>query len=142
MQSLLILYISNSDKDHSGTHGPCSIGSDEGPKEALRNGTPTPHELLTLLNFQLPENGRGKDGLMSVVESILGYSVNTWSQGFMHKLYASTNAVGVVSELVLAVLNTAVRIFSPLNELTRSSGANLACSVFPKRYTFTKSLPH
>jgi hypothetical protein len=30
---------------------------------------------------------------MSVVDTILKYSVNTWDQGFLDKLYASTNAV-------------------------------------------------
>jgi len=30
---------------------------------------------------------------MTLVETILKYSVNTWDQGFLDKLYASTNAV-------------------------------------------------
>lgn len=45
-----------------------------------------------------------------MVQDVLKYSVNTWDQGFLDKLYASTNAVGVVSELLLSVLNTNVRI--------------------------------
>jgi len=44
----------------------------------------------------------------------LQYSVNTWDQGFLDKLYASTDAPGVVSELVLAVLNTNVRSLTAL----------------------------
>ncbi|KAH0538090.1 hypothetical protein FGG08_005302 [Glutinoglossum americanum] len=67
-----------------------------------------PKRLVQLLDFQLPSEGKGKDGLLDILERILLYSVNTWDQGFMHKLYASTNAVGVVSELILAVLNTNV----------------------------------
>jgi glutamate decarboxylase len=63
---------------------------------------------VKLLGFQLPQEGKGKDGLLSIVERILQYSVNTWDRGFMHKLSASTNAVGVVSELVLTVLNANV----------------------------------
>ena len=55
--------------------------------------------------------GSGKEGLVKLVSSILKYSVNTWDQGFLDKLYASTNAVGVVSELLLAVLNTNVRAY-------------------------------
>jgi glutamate decarboxylase len=31
--------------------------------------------------------------MLDVVKQVLGYSVNTWDQGFMDKLYASTNAV-------------------------------------------------
>jgi hypothetical protein len=49
-----------------------------------------------------------KAGLLELVERTLQYSVNTWDQGFMDKLYASTNPVGVISELVLGVLNTNV----------------------------------
>ena len=45
---------------------------------------------------------------MDILKKILQYSVNTWHQGFLHKLYASTNPIGVVSELILAVLNTNV----------------------------------
>jgi glutamate decarboxylase len=72
-----------------------------------------PQELTNLLGFQLPQEGKGKDGLLSIVERILHYSVNTWDRGFMHKLSASTNAVGLVSELVLSVLNANV-IFIPI----------------------------
>ena len=56
----------------------------------------------------MPHEGRGVQGLAQVVRQTLEYSTNTWHQGFMDKLYASTNAVGVASELVLAVLNTNV----------------------------------
>lgn len=96
-----------------------------------------PAELLQRLALSLPEKeGRGREGLLQSIQDILRYSVNTWDQGFMDKLYASTNAVrpsfatrntasnagieflytelirwqvGVVSELLLAVLNTNVR---------------------------------
>jgi hypothetical protein len=50
-----------------------------------------------------------------MVQKILKYSVNTWDQGFLDKLYASTNAVGVVSELILSVLNTNVSIADHLS---------------------------
>lgn len=68
-----------------------------------------PRDLIKRLNFALPSTGRGQDGVTDVLERILKNSVNTWHQGFMDKLYASTNAVGVVSELILATLNTNVR---------------------------------
>ncbi len=45
------------------------------------------------MNFELPGNGKGKDGLLQTVEQLLKYSVNTWDRGFMDKLYSSTNAV-------------------------------------------------
>jgi len=52
-----------------------------------------PGKLVDLMNFELPGNGKGKDGLLETVEQVLKYSVNTWHQGFLDKLYASTNAV-------------------------------------------------
>ena len=54
-----------------------------------------PKKLESLLQdeLELPEDGVGKDGLMRTVREVLRYSVNTWDQGFMDKLYASTNAV-------------------------------------------------
>lgn len=67
-----------------------------------------PYELIDRLGFALPEEGLGKQGLVDILRTILKYSVNTWHQGFMHKLYATTNPIGVVSELILAVLNTNV----------------------------------
>ncbi len=63
-----------------------------GPRTALVEYH-KPEKLVKLLNFQLPENGDGKDGLLDVVSKVLKYSVNTWDQGFLDKLYASTNAV-------------------------------------------------
>jgi hypothetical protein len=48
--------------------------------------------------LEINESAGGKDGLMGIVESILKYSVNTWDQGFLDKLYASTNAVSMEVE--------------------------------------------
>jgi glutamate decarboxylase len=60
------------------------------------------------LGLSLAEKPQGKDGLLELMDRILRMSVNTWDQGFMHKLYSGTNPVGVISELILAVLNTNV----------------------------------
>lgn len=55
-----------------------------------------PEELSRLLKLNLPDgDGVGKDGLLELVQKTLDYSVNTWDQGFMDKLYNSTNAVRV-----------------------------------------------
>lgn len=80
-----------------------------------------PKELIKHLGFVLPDEGLGKDGLTEMLEKILQYSVNTWNQGFLHKLYATTNPIGVVSELILAVLNTNVRTASDHNPPRLSS---------------------
>ena len=72
----------------------------------------SPEEIGKALHLELPTTGQGLGGLVSILERILSCSINTWHQGFMHKLYASTNAVGVISELILAVLNT--NVFVPM----------------------------
>jgi glutamate decarboxylase len=87
-----------------------------GPRTALVEHHP-PKKLESILKEELEIDGgkgKGKEGLVDLVEKVLKYSVNTWDQGFLDKLYASTNAVGVVSELVLAVLNTNVCPLQPL----------------------------
>ena len=70
----------------------------------------SPKELEGILDLKLDDVGVGQAGLLDLVERTLHYSVNTWDQGFMDKLYASTNPVGVISELVLGVLNTNVSL--------------------------------
>lgn len=55
--------------------------------------------------------------------------MNTWHQGFLDKLYASTNAPGVASELILAALNTNVHVYqvSPaLSIIEKYTGRQLA----------------
>ena len=116
VQSLIIPFIRSADEDAAikqTGHGLSVPG--EGPRTALVESH-KPEELVNLLKFKLPEGeGVGKDGLIEVVDKVLKYSVNTWDQGFMDKLYASTNAVGVISELLLAVLNTNVITPFPFN---------------------------
>ena len=67
-----------------------------------------PQKLVQLLDFHLTDEGMGEAGFLSVLERILRYSVNTWDQGFMHKLSSSTSPIGVISEYVLSVLNANV----------------------------------
>jgi len=52
------------------------------------------------MHLDLPAEGTGKDGLVESVKEVLKWSVNTWDQGFMDKLYASTNPVGLLILLV------------------------------------------
>jgi glutamate decarboxylase len=67
-----------------------------------------PQKLVKLLDFQLPKGqGKGREGLLSMVESILKYSVNTWDQGYMHTLYSSTNAVRMLTSILSILLITA-----------------------------------
>ncbi|KAI0023366.1 PLP-dependent transferase [Xylariomycetidae sp. FL0641] len=89
-----------------------------------------PEELVKRMRLTLPETeGKGKDGLLDAVQDVLKYSVNTWDQGFMDKLYASTNAVGVVSELLLSSLNTNLHVYqvSPaLSVIEKTTARSLA----------------
>ncbi|KAF4465936.1 Pyridoxal phosphate-dependent decarboxylase [Fusarium albosuccineum] len=79
----------------------------------------SPQDLLARFNFSLPAGtGRGKDGLLDTIQDVLRYSVNTWDQGFMDKLTAATNPVGLISELVLGVLNTNVHVYHVSPALT------------------------
>ncbi|KAK4218441.1 glutamate decarboxylase 1 [Rhypophila decipiens] len=78
-----------------------------------------PQELVEQLAFSLPlGQGRGEEGLLQTIQDILDTSVNTWDQGFLDKLYASTNAVGVASELLLSVLNTNLHVYQVSPALT------------------------
>ncbi|KAJ8613453.1 hypothetical protein MRB53_036938 [Persea americana] len=77
-----------------------------------------PNELVDRLRLELPEHGSGVDGVLTMAARVLNCSVNTWQQGFLDKLYASTNAVGVAAELLLAVLNTNVHVYKVAPALT------------------------
>jgi glutamate decarboxylase len=55
-----------------------------------------PEELARQLSLSLPKGeGLGEEGLLQTIRGVLEHSVNTWDQGFLDKLYASTNAVGL-----------------------------------------------
>ncbi|KAN0102043.1 glutamate decarboxylase-like protein-like protein 1 [Hyaloscypha variabilis] len=118
VQSLIVPFIRSADEDASTKptgHGLALPGG--GPRTSLAEHH-KPEKLLSLMNFQLPDDGKGKVGLLATVEEVLKYSVNTWDQGFLDKLYASTNAVGVISELLLSVLNTNLHVFQVSPALT------------------------
>ncbi|EKD12358.1 hypothetical protein MBM_09392 [Drepanopeziza brunnea f. sp. 'multigermtubi' MB_m1] len=118
VQSLIIPFIRSADEDADtkrAGHGLAIPGG--GPRTALVEHH-KPQKLASIMNFDLPGDGKGKEGLLATVEQLLQYSVNTWDQGFLDKLYASTNAVGVISELLLAVLNTNVHVFQVSPALT------------------------
>ncbi|KAI0206808.1 glutamate decarboxylase [Astrocystis sublimbata] len=123
VQALIVPYIRSADEaaalraqGHDG-NGP---NGDDGssPRNVLVDSL-RPEDLVKRLQFSLPEgDGRGQDGLLTTIQDVLRYSVNTWDQGFLDKLYSSTNAVGVVSELLLAVLNTNVHVYQVSPSLT------------------------
>jgi len=63
-----------------------------------------PKELVQRLNFSLPKHeGKGQAGFLQAVKDVLEYSVNTWDQGFLDKLSASTNAVRYTSWVPMSI---------------------------------------
>ena len=71
-----------------------------------------PHELQALLKLETPSDGLGPEGMLSAAASVLNHSVNTWSVGFLDKLYSSTDPPGLVAELLLATLNTNAHVYA------------------------------
>lgn len=91
-----------------------------------------PQKLIQLLDFELPNEAQGRAGFLKWMQKILQYSVNTWDQGFMDKLYASPDAAGVASELILAVLNTNLHVYqvSPALTIIEKTTARTLANLF------------
>ena len=53
-----------------------------------------------------------------MLQNILHYSVNTWNPGFMDKLYAGTNSVGIVTEMLISLLNANSHVYNVSPVLT------------------------
>ncbi|CAK3964884.1 PLP-dependent transferase [Lecanosticta acicola] len=77
-----------------------------------------PEALKDLLKINLPQQGLGKEGFLQMIRKTLQYSVNTWDQGFLDKLYAATTPVGLASDLILSALNTNVHVYQVSPALT------------------------
>lgn len=97
-----------------------STSSGSQPSSALIEGDLlAPAALQKHLADLLPAGeGAGRDGLLAAISEVLTYSVNTWDQGFLDKLYSAPSPVGLVSELLLAALNTNVHVYSVSPALT------------------------
>ena len=52
------------------------------------------------------------------MQDVLHYSVNTWDQGFLDKLYSSITPVGLAADLLLSALNTNLHVFQVSPALT------------------------
>lgn len=58
------------------------------------------------------EAANPSEEILEVFEKILDNSVTTWHPGFMDKLYVGTNPIGVLSDILLAILNTNSHVFT------------------------------
>ncbi|KAJ2958994.1 hypothetical protein NQ176_g11148 [Zarea fungicola] len=109
VQQLIVPYVRAA--DHA--LGDRSIGNiPKGSRNVLVETT-SPADLVAKLKLVLPAEGQGQDGLLALIQRILQYSVNTWDQGFLDKLYASNTPVGVISDIILSILNTNVTFLVP-----------------------------
>ncbi|TID15810.1 hypothetical protein CANINC_004339 [Pichia inconspicua] len=87
-----------------------------------------PKELYKLLDLEKVEtlfdksiqkdNENPYEEVLQVFEKILNNSVTTLHPGFMDKLYAGTNPIGLLSDLLLSVLNTNSHVFTVSPALT------------------------
>jgi len=79
-----------------------------------------PSELASLLSNVLTTSSRplGQAGLLSALEPILRYSVNTSAPGFLDKLYAAPVPPGIAADLILSVLNTNLHVYQVSPVLT------------------------
>jgi glutamate decarboxylase len=93
VKAIIIPYIRAADEaapDKSS--GDASI--DEEKTQSVLVNPQSPGDLVTRLSFSLPDREQeGRKALLRTIGNILDNSVNTWDQGFLDKLYASTNAV-------------------------------------------------
>ncbi|KAK6364187.1 Glutamate decarboxylase 2 [Exophiala oligosperma] len=95
-----------------------------------------PDELRSILSrdgtLSLPDDGTGRTGLLDSLASILKYSVNTSSPGFLDKLYAAPLPPGIAADLILSVLNTNLHVYqvSPVLSLIETHVAKELASMF------------
>ncbi|PGH35514.1 glutamate decarboxylase [[Emmonsia] crescens] len=114
VQERLVAFIRSADQDD---FSPAKAGDGSTHHSALVQPL-KPEELQAALNLEIPSSGQGQTGLLRILDQVLQYSVNTWHQGFLDKLYSSTNAPGVAAELIIASLNTNVHVYPVSPALT------------------------
>ncbi|RLV93805.1 L-aspartate decarboxylase dtxS4 [Spathaspora sp. JA1] len=97
----ILSYIESADPN-SANYNPTSLGTYHSPdflKKQILNGD----ELIEKCS---------ETELFDVIDKVLKYSVNTWNPGFLDKLYASNNPIGLVSDLILSILNTNSHVYT------------------------------
>ncbi|CAK7266768.1 Glutamate decarboxylase 2 [Sporothrix epigloea] len=121
VKNLVVPFIQDADEAFSerAQGGPADVQTASLPVRTALVEPLTPQQLIPRLDLQLPQGeGGGRAAVLALVQRVLQLSVNTWDQGFLDKLYASTTPVGVAAELLLAVLNTNLHVFQVSPALT------------------------
>ncbi|KAL9578882.1 MAG: hypothetical protein Q9203_006930, partial [Teloschistes exilis] len=132
VQDLLIPFIRAADEDATVKDTGHGLSTEGGAPRTALVEQHKPQKLSQLLDPQFPETGVGQEGFLQLTQKVLQYSVNTWDQGFLPKLYASTDAPGVASDLILSVLNTNVHVYdaSPALTIIEKATARALASLF------------
>lgn len=105
----------------------------EGSK-VTNNYSPQQLETVLLSKFSIDSRPSTSklDDIISLFQTVLENSVVTWHPGFLDKLYASTNPIGVVSDLLLSLLNTNSHVYkvSPLLTVIEKTISKRYASLF------------
>eukprot|EP00835_Amoeboradix_gromovi_P007045 NODE_1017_length_2136_cov_0.617575.p1 type:complete len:501 gc:universal NODE_1017_length_2136_cov_0.617575:277-1779(+) len=88
-------------------------------------------ELKRILDLNLLPSGSNLDSMIDMCQKTLKYSPSTNSKYFMDKLYAGTSAVGIIGELMIALLNTNVHVYhvSPVATLMEKKCIDELCKL-------------
>ncbi|EMG49902.1 dtxS4 L-aspartate decarboxylase dtxS4 [Candida maltosa Xu316] len=98
----LLAYVEESDPKSS-KYNPQSLGTFHEPKFLKQQFIDPNNDLNDACSQQ---------ELFETIDKVLKYSVNTWNPGFLDKLYASNNPIGVVSDILLSMLNTNSHVYT------------------------------
>lgn len=132
VKTLVVDFIHAADVDSSSKHEGHGLQQKGiGPRTTLLEHHP-PKKLNQLLDFSLPDQGQGRDGLLAAAQQVLQYSVNTWDQGFLDKLYAATTPAGLAADMLLGALNTNLHVYqvSPALTIVEKRTAQALASMF------------
>ena len=80
------------------------------PKSVKLNNWAPPEEILKEIG-PLSSKKASIDECISTLKTVFKYSVNTMNPYFLDKLYAGTDPIGQVAELITSILNTNLHVY-------------------------------
>lgn len=93
MRELVIPFIKAADDAAAQKHTGTTYRAPSGEERNVLVDYLKPADLVARLKLSLPEGGEGKEGLLDTIDKVLKFSVNTWDQGFMDKLFSTNTPV-------------------------------------------------
>lgn len=94
VRELVIPFIKAADDAAAQKHTGQTYRTPSGEEHNVLVDYQKPADLVSRLKMSLPEEPKGKEGLLDSIQKVLQYSVNTWDQGFMDKLFSTNTPVG------------------------------------------------